>query len=87
MFSCSDGDLMWFRIGFDVPFSLLITEDVMELITFKYSLLVESFSGTRPQAIINKIVKITKPIEPKIRKIFIMIKKVILCFLKLEISN
>ena len=78
---------MWFRIGFDVPFSLLITEDVMELITFKYSLLVESLSGPRPQAIINKIVKITKPIEPKIRKIFIMIKKVILYFLKLEIFN
>ena len=38
-------------------------------------------------AIINKIVKITKPIEPKIRKIFILIKKFILCFLKLEISN
>ncbi len=78
---------MWFRIGVVVPFSLLITEDEMELITFKYSLLVESFSGTRPQPIINKIVKITKPIEPKIRNIFIMIKKVILCFLKLEISN
>ena len=77
---------MWFRIGIFVPFSLLITEDEMELITFKYSLLVESFSGSRPQPIIKKIVKITKPIEPKIRKIFIMIKKVILYFLKLEIS-
>ena len=78
---------MWLRIGFVVPFSLLITEDEMELITFKYSLLVESFSGSRPQPIIKKIVKITKPIEPKIRKIFIMIKKVILYFLKLEIFN
>ncbi len=56
---------MWFRIGIDVPFSLLITEDEMALIAFKYSLLVESFSGSRPQPIINKIVKITKPIEPK----------------------
>ena len=78
---------MWFRIGIFVPFSALITEEEMVLIAFKYSLLVESLSGPRPQAIINKIVKITKPIEPKIRNIFIMIKKVILCFLKLEISN
>ena len=77
---------MWFRIGIFVPFSALITEEEMVLIAFKYSLLVESFSGSRPQPIIKKIVKITKPIEPKIRKIFIMIKKVILYFLKLEIS-
>jgi len=63
---------MWFRIGIFVPFRELITEEEMELITFKYSLLVESFSGTRPQPIINKIVKITKPIKPKIRNIFIV---------------
>jgi len=34
----------------------LITEDEMVLITFKYSLLVESLPGSRPQDIINKIV-------------------------------
>ena len=43
--------------------------------------------STISSSVIKKIVKITKPIEPKIRKIFIMIKKVILYFLKLEISN
>ena len=63
---------MWFRIGIFVPFSALITEEEMVLIAFKYSLLVESLPGPRPQPIINKIVKITKPIEPKIRNIFIL---------------
>ena len=55
MFSCSDGDLMWFRIGV-VPFRVLIIELDRELIVFNNSLLVESFSGPRPQDIINKIV-------------------------------
>jgi len=63
---------MWFRIGVVVPFRVLIIEVDRELIVFKNSLLVESFSGPRPQAIINKIVIFTKPINPKIRKIFIM---------------
>jgi len=56
LFSCSDGDLMWFRIGVVVPFRVLIIEVDRELIVFKNSLLVESFSVPRPQAIINKIV-------------------------------
>ena len=60
------------RIGVLVPFRVLIIEVDRELILFKNSLLVESFSGPRPQDIINKIVKITKPINPKIRKFFIM---------------
>jgi hypothetical protein len=63
---------MWFRIGIFVPFSALITEEEMVLIAFKYSLLVESLPGPRPQDIINKIVKIAKLIKPKIRNIFIM---------------
>ena len=63
---------MGFRIGVVVPFKVLIIELDRELIVFKNSLLVESFSGPRPQAIIKKIVKITKPINPKIRKLFIM---------------
>ena len=63
---------MWFRIGVVVPFKVLIIELDRELIVFKNSLLVESFSGPRPQAIIKKIVKITKPINLKNRKIFIM---------------
>ena len=63
---------MWFRIGVVVPFRVLIIELDRELIVFKNSLLVESFSVPRPQDIINKIVKITKPINPKIRKIFII---------------
>ena len=63
---------MWFRIGVVVPFRVLIIELDRELIVFKNSLPVESFPGPRPQAIINKIVKITKPINPKIRKFFIM---------------
>ena len=56
LFSCIDGDLMWFRIGVVVPFRVLIIELDRELIVFKNSLLVESFSGPRPQDIINKIV-------------------------------
>ena len=63
---------MWVRIGVVVPFRVLIIELDRELIVFKNSLLVESFSGPRPQDIIKKIVKITKPINPKIRKFFIM---------------
>ena len=63
---------MRFRIGVVVPFKVLIIEVDRELIVFKNSLLVESFSGPRPQAIIKKIVKITKPINPKNRKFFIM---------------
>ena len=63
---------MWFRIGVVVPFRVLIIELDRELIVFKNSLLVESFSGPRPQDIIKKIVNITKPINPKIRKFFIM---------------
>ena len=63
---------MWFRIGVVVPFKVLIIEVDRELIVFKNSLLVESFSGPRPQDIIKKIIKITKPINPKIRKFFIM---------------
>ena len=63
---------MWVRIGVVVPFRVLIIELDRELIVFKNSLLVESFSGPRPQAIINKIIKITEPINPKIRKFFIM---------------
>ena len=63
---------MWVRIGVVVPFRVLIIEDDRELIVFKNSLLVESFSGPRPQAIIKKIVKITKPINLKNRKLFIM---------------
>ena len=47
---------MWFRIGIFVLFSLLITEDESELIAFKYSFLVESFNGSRPQDITEKIV-------------------------------
>ena len=63
---------MGFRIGVVVPFKVLIIELDMELIVFKNSLLEESFSGPRPQAIIKKIVKITKPINLKNRKLFIM---------------
>ena len=63
---------MWFRIGVVVPFRVLIIELDRELIVFKNSLLVESFSGPRPQDIIKKIVKITKPINLKNRKLFIM---------------
>jgi len=63
---------MWVRIGVVVPFRVLIIELDRELIVFKNSLLVESFSGPRPQDIIKKIVKITKPIKPKNRKFFIM---------------
>ena len=63
---------MWVRIGVVVPFRVLIIEVDRELIVFKNSLLVESFSGPRPQAIINKIVDMTKPTNPKIRSIFIM---------------
>ena len=63
---------MWVRIGVVVPFRVLIIEVDRELIVFKNSLLVESFSGPRPQDIIKKIVKITKPINLKNRKIFIM---------------
>ena len=63
---------MWFRIGVVVPFKVLIIMLDRELIVFKNSLLVESFSGPRPQAIINKIVDMTKPTNPKIRSIFIM---------------
>ena len=63
---------MWVRIGVVVPFRVLIIELDRELIVFKNSLLVESFSGPRPQDIIKKIVKITKPINLKNRKIFIM---------------
>ena len=63
---------MWIRIGVVVPFRVLIIELDRELIVFKNSLLVESFSGPRPQDIIKKIIKITKPINPKIRKFFIM---------------
>ena len=63
---------MWFRIGVVVPFRVLIIDVDRELIVFKNSLLVESFSGPRPQDIIKKIVNITKPINPKIRKLFIM---------------
>jgi hypothetical protein len=47
---------MWLRIGVVVPFRVLIIELDRELIVFKNSLLVESFSGPRPQDIINKIV-------------------------------
>ena len=60
---------MWVRIGV-VPFIVLIIELDRELIVFKNSLLVESLSGPRPQAIIKKIVKITKQIKTKIRNIF-----------------
>ena len=67
---------MWFRIGIFVPFSALITEEEMVLIAFKYSLLVESLPGPRPQDIINKIVKIAKLIKPKIRNFFMMKKKI-----------
>ena len=63
---------MRFRIGVAVPFRLLIIELDRELIVFKNSLPVESFPGPRPQAIINKIVDMTKPTNPKIRNIFIM---------------
>jgi hypothetical protein len=63
---------MGFRIGVVVPFKVLIIELDRELIVFKNSLLVESFSGPRPQAIIKKIVKIIKPINLKNRKLFIM---------------
>ena len=66
---------MWVRIGVVVPFRVLIIELDRELIFFNKSLLVESFSGPRPQDIINKIVdmtKPTKPTNPKIRKIFII---------------
>ena len=47
---------MWVRIGVVVPFRVLIIELDRELIVFKNSLLVESFSVPRPQDIINKIV-------------------------------
>ena len=63
---------MRFRIGVVDPFKVLIIELDRELIVFKNSLLVESFSGPRPQAIIKKIVKIIKPINLKNRKLFIM---------------
>ena len=63
---------MRFRIGVVDPFKVLVIEVDRELIVFKKSLLVESFSGPRPQAIIKKIVKITKPINQKNRKLFIM---------------
>ena len=63
---------MWLRIGVVVPFRVLIIEVDRELIVVNNLLLVDSFSGPRPQAIIKKIVKITKPINLKIRKFFIM---------------
>ena len=63
---------MRFRIGVAVPFRLLIIELDRELIVFKNSLPVESLSVPRPQAIINKIVDMTKQTKPKIRNIFIM---------------
>jgi hypothetical protein len=47
---------MWVRSGVVVPFRVLIIELDRELIVFKNSLLVDSFSDPRPQAIINKIV-------------------------------
>lgn len=75
---------MWFRIGIFVPFSALITEEEMVLIAFKYSLLVESLPGPRPQDIINKIVKIAKLIKPKIRNFFMMKKKIYNMFSKIR---
>jgi hypothetical protein len=75
---------MWVRIGVVVPFRVLIIELDRELIVFKNSLLVESFSGPRPQDIINKIVKIAKLIKPKIRNIFMMKKKIYNMFSKIR---
>ena len=75
---------MWVRIGVVVPFRVLIIEVDRELIAFKYSLLVESLPGPRPQDIINKIVKIAKLIKPKIRNIFMMKKKIYNMFSKIR---
>jgi len=75
---------MWVRIGVVVPFRVLIIELDRELIAFKYSLLVESLPGPRPQDIINKIVKIAKLIKPKIRNIFMMKKKIYNMFSKIR---
>ena len=75
---------MWFRIGVVVPFRVLTIEVDRELIVFKNSLLVESFSGPRPQDIINKIVKIAKLIKPKILNIFMMKKKIYNMFSKIR---
>ena len=53
--SWTDGGLVWYKIGMEVPFSLLIIEVDMEPIDFKYSLPPEPFSGTRPQDTIKSI--------------------------------